>query len=166
MIRNAIRFLNSLLRRTVTDSAAIVPTAPVLGEQSVCVVETDSPIAGKSHGGEKSSMVTRESLGIETLGGVFTPLISSGTRIPCAISEVFTTAANKQTEISVRLYRGNNPVASQNHALGNYSIIGLPPARRGEYQVRVTFRISDQKQVSLTAHDRRTQQPITIRRAE
>lgn len=165
MIRHAIRFLNSLLRRR-SDSAAIVPTPPVLGAQSVCVVETDSPIVGESHDGENSGMLTRESLGIETLGGVFTPLIPSGTSIPCAVSEVFTTAADRQTEISVRLYRGNTPVTSQNYALGNYRITGLPPARRGAYQVRVTFRISDQKQVSLTAHDTRTQQPITIRRAE
>lgn len=157
MIRSVISRLGSLLGRK-SDSAVTGPD-----EQSVFVVEADSPIVGESGTGEKTGMVTREALGIETLGGVFTPLIPAGTQVPCAVTERFATAASRQTEISLRLCRGNDNLARRNHPLGSYTIIGIRPAHRGESQVSVTLRISEQGEVSISAEDTRTHRPMRIR---
>jgi molecular chaperone DnaK len=155
MIRRMIRFFGGL-------SGRADKSLPVVADgQSVCVVEEDSPIVS----GCGTGLVTREALGIETLGGVFTPLIPTGTPVPCAVTERFATAANRQTEISVGLYRGNNSVAHENYSLGKYSIVGIRPGRRGESQVSVTFHVSEQGQVSISAEDARTLRPIAIRRA-
>src|SRR5215217_5092356 len=88
------------------------------------VVEAATPIVG-------AGRTTTEALGIETLGGVFTPLIKSGTTVPCSVSEIFSTAADGQSQIMVTPFRGTNQMAASNHALGRFQIVGIPSGPRG-----------------------------------
>jgi molecular chaperone DnaK len=109
------------------------------------VVEDSTPIIG-------AARATTEGLGIETLGGVFTPLIKSGTTVPCTLSEVFSTAADGQSQIMVTLFRGTNQMAASNHALGRFQVVGIPAAPRGTPKVEITFAIT-QTQILLSARD-------------
>src|SRR5262245_27455429 len=93
---------------------------------------------------------TTEALGIETLGGVFTALIRAGTAVPCSLSEVFSTAADGQSQIMVTLFRGTNQLVASNHALGRFQIIGIRAAPRGTPQVEVTFTIKE-RQILISA---------------
>jgi molecular chaperone DnaK len=81
-----------------------------------------------------------EAIGIETLGGVFTPLLESGCAIPCETTKTFSTAADGQTEISVPLFRGKAELAAENHSLGRFAVIGIPGRPRGEPKVAITIR--------------------------
>src|SRR5205823_8785484 len=83
--------------------------------------------------------VTPLSLGIETLGGVMTPLIPRNTTIPTKKSETFTTAADSQTSVEVHVMQGERPLARDNRTLGKFHLVGIPPAPRGVPQVEVTF---------------------------
>jgi molecular chaperone DnaK len=95
---------------------------------------------------------TTEALGIETLGGVFTPLIKSGTTVPCSLSEIFSTAADGQSKIMVIPVRGTNQWVASNHALGRFHIVGIPAGPRGTPQVEVTFTITE-RQILMSARD-------------
>jgi len=95
---------------------------------------------------------TTEDFGIETLGGVFTPLIKSGTKVPCALSEIFSTAVDGQSQIVVIPFRGTNQLAARNHALGRFQVVGIPAAPRGTPQVQITFTITE-RQILMAAHD-------------
>src|SRR3989449_823700 len=108
--------------------------------------------------------VTPLSLGIETLGGVMTPLISRNTTIPTKKSEVFTTAADSQTSVEVHVLQGERPMARDNRTLGKFHLIGIPPAPRGVPQVEVTFDIDANGILNVSATDKATskQQNITI----
>src|SRR6266700_3371897 len=108
--------------------------------------------------------VTPLSLGIETLGGVMTPLISRNTTIPTKKSEVFTTAADSQTSVEVHVLQGERPMARDNRTLGKFHLIGIPPAPRGVPQVEVTFDIDANGILNVSARDTATgkQQNITI----
>ena len=108
--------------------------------------------------------VTPLSLGIETLGGVMTPLISRNTTIPTRKSEVFSTATDNQTSVEVHVMQGERPLARDNRTLGRFHLVGLPPAPRGVPQVEVTFDIDANGIVNVTAKDRATgkEQKITI----
>merc|ERR1719405_440668 len=85
--------------------------------------------------------VTPLSLGIETLGGVFTPLIERNTTIPAKKSQVFSTAADGQTQVEIKVLQGEREMAADNQMLGQFSLVGIPPAPRGTPQVEVTFDI-------------------------
>ena len=122
------------------------------------LVEDNSPIAA---GGS----VTRESLGIETLGGVFTPLIKQDTATPCLLTEVFSTASDSQSQILLNLFRGTNQMATNNHALGRFEIVGIPPAPRGVPQIEVKFSVT-QTQILLSAREVNRGVNMTIRRVE
>jgi molecular chaperone DnaK len=102
-------------------------------------------------------------LGIETLGGVFTPLIKPGTTVPCTLSEVFSTAADGQSQIMVTPFRGTNPMAASNHALGRFQVVGIPSAPRGTPQVEVTFTITE-RQILLSARDLARKTDLQIQR--
>ncbi len=108
--------------------------------------------------------VTPLSLGIETLGGVMTPLIPRNTTIPTKKSEVFTTAADSQTSVEVHVVQGERPMARDNRTLGKFHLIGIPPAPRGVPQVEVTFDIDANGILNVSARDTATgkQQNITI----
>ncbi len=108
--------------------------------------------------------VTPLSLGIETLGGVMTKLIERNTTIPAKKSEVFSTAADSQTSVDVHVLQGERDFAKDNRTLGNFSLVGLPPAPRGVPKIEVTFDIDANGIVNVTAKDMATgkSQQITI----
>jgi molecular chaperone DnaK len=108
--------------------------------------------------------VTPLSLGIETLGGVFTKLIDRNTTIPTRKSEVFSTASDNQTSVEVHVLQGERPMARDNRTLGKFHLVGIPPAPRGVPQVEVTFDIDANGIVNVSAKDLGTgrEQKITI----
>jgi len=108
--------------------------------------------------------VTPLSLGIETLGGVFTKLIDRNTTIPTRKSEVFSTAADSQTSVEVKVFQGERAMAKDNRLLGVFQLVGIPPAPRGIPQVEVTFDIDANGILNVTAKDKATnnEQKITI----
>jgi molecular chaperone DnaK len=108
--------------------------------------------------------VTPLSLGIETLGGVMTPLIPRNTTIPTRKSEVFSTATDSQTSVEVHVLQGERPMAGDNRTLGRFHLTGLPPAPRGVPQIEVSFDIDANGIVSASAKDVATgkEQKITI----
>ncbi len=108
--------------------------------------------------------VTPLSLGIETLGGVFTKLIERNTTIPTRRSEIFTTAADGQTSVDIKVYQGEREMAAYNKLIGNFQLVGIPPAPRGIPQIEVAFDIDANGIVNVTAKDMATgnEQKITI----
>ncbi|VVB13805.1 unnamed protein product [Arabis nemorensis] len=109
--------------------------------------------------------VTPLSLGIETLGGVFTRLISRNTTIPTKKSQVFSTAADNQTQVGIRVLQGEREMATDNKLLGEFDLVGIPPSPRGIPQIEVTFDIDANGIVTVSAKDKTTgkEQQITIR---
>ena len=85
--------------------------------------------------------VTPLSLGLETLGGVFTKLIDKNTTIPCDKSQTFSTADNNQSAVSIRVFQGERSMAADNKLLGNFDLVGIPPAPKGVPQIEVSFDI-------------------------
>jgi molecular chaperone DnaK len=108
--------------------------------------------------------VTPLSLGIETLGGVFTRLIERNTTIPTRKSETFSTAADNQTSVEIHVLQGERPMARDNRTLGRFHLVGIPPAQRGVPQIEVTFDIDANGIVNVSAKDNGTgkEQKITI----
>jgi molecular chaperone DnaK len=98
--------------------------------------------------------VTPLSLGIETLGGVFTRLISRNTTIPTKKSQVFSTAADGQSQVEIKVHQGERDMAADNKLLGQFSLVGIPPAPRGVPQIQVTFDIDANGIVNVSALDR------------
>ena len=107
--------------------------------------------------------VTPLTLGIETLGGVMTKLIDANTTIPCKQSQVFSTAADNQTEVTIHVLQGERPMASQNKSLGQFNLTGIAPARRGIPQIEVTFDIDANGIVKVSAKDKATGKEQAIR---
>lgn len=108
--------------------------------------------------------VTPLSLGIETLGGVFTRLISRNTTIPTKKSQVFSTAADGQTQVEIKVHQGEREMAADNKLLGSFSLVGIPPAPRGVPQIEVVFDIDANGIVHVSARDKGTgkEQQIVI----
>ncbi len=100
--------------------------------------------------------VTPLSLGIETLGGVFTKLIDKNTTIPTKKSQVFSTADDNQTAVTIRVCQGEREMAADNKLLGNFDLVGIPPAPRGVPQIEVTFDIDANGIVNVSAKDKGT----------
>jgi len=132
------------------------------------VVAVGAAVQGGVLGGEVKDVllldVTPLSLGIETLGGVFTKLIDRNTTIPTRKSEVFSTAADSQTSVEIKVFQGERALARDNRLLGVFQLVGIPPAPRGIPQVEVTFDIDANGILNVTAKDRATnnEQKITI----
>ncbi len=98
--------------------------------------------------------VTPLTLGVETLGGVMTPLIQRNTTIPTSKSEIFSTAADNQTQVTVHVLQGERPLAKDNKSLGNFDLLGIPPAPRGVPQIEVSFDIDANGILNVTAKDK------------
>jgi len=132
------------------------------------VVAVGAAVQGGVLGGEVKDVllldVTPLSLGIETLGGVFTRLIERNTTIPTRKSEIFSTAADSQTSVEIKVYQGERAMASDNKLLGVFQLVGIPPAPRGIPQIEVTFDIDANGIINVSARDKATnnEQKITI----
>src|SRR6201997_1961338 len=132
------------------------------------VVAVGAAVQGGVLGGEVKDVllldVTPLSLGIETLGGVFTKLIERNTTIPTRKSEIFSTAADSQTSVEIKVFQGERAMARDNRLLGVFQLVGIPPAPRGIPQVEVTFDIDANGILNVTAKDKATnnEQKITI----
>lgn len=107
--------------------------------------------------------VTPLTLGIETMGGVMTKLIDANSTIPCKKSEVFSTATDNQTEVTIHVLQGERPMASQNKSIGQFNLTGIAPARRGEPKIEVTFDIDANGILSVSAKDQATGKEQSIR---
>jgi len=132
------------------------------------VVAIGAAVQGGVLGGEVKDVllldVTPLSLGIETLGGVFTKLIERNTTIPTRKSEIFSTAADSQSSVEIKVYQGERAMAADNRLLGVFQLGNIPPAPRGIPQIEVTFDIDANGILNVTAKDRATsnEQKITI----
>ncbi|WP_349679359.1 molecular chaperone DnaK [Brevundimonas sp. UBA5713] len=107
--------------------------------------------------------VTPLTLGIETLGGVFTPLIERNTTIPTKKAQVFSTAEDNQSAVTIRVFQGERPMAADNKILGQFDLMGIPPAPRGMPQIEVAFDIDANGIVHVTAKDKATNKEHSIR---
>jgi len=141
------------------------------GDKSInpdeCVALGAAAQAGVMSGEVKDILlldVTPLTLGIETLGGVATPLIEKNTTVPTRKSKIFSTAADGQTAVDIHVVQGERPMAAQNMTLGKFQLVGIPPAPRGTPQIEVTFDIDANGIVNVTAKDTATgnEQSITI----
>jgi molecular chaperone DnaK len=132
------------------------------------VVAIGAAVQGGVLGGEVKDVllldVTPLSLGIETMGGVFTKLIERNTTIPTRKSETFSTAADSQTSVEIKVYQGERSMARDNRMLGVFQLVGIPPAPRGIPQIEVTFDIDANGILNVLAKDKATnnEQKITI----
>jgi len=131
------------------------------------VVAVGAAIQGGILGGDVKDVllldVTPLSLGIETLGGVFTKLIERNTTIPTRKSQIFSTAADNQTAVSIHVLQGEREMANQNRSLGRFDLVGIPPAPRGVPQIEVTFDIDANGIVHVSAKDLGTGKEQKIR---
>jgi molecular chaperone DnaK len=135
------------------------------------VVAVGAAIQGGVLGGEVKDVllldVTPLTLGIETLGSVRTPLIDRNTTVPSSKSQIFSTAADNQTQVEINVLQGERPMAADNKSLGRFILDGIPPAPRGVPQIEVTFDIDANGILSVKAKDKATnkEQVITIKGA-
>jgi molecular chaperone DnaK len=148
----------------VHDIFAREPTRSVNPDE---VVAIGAAIQGGILGGDVRDVllldVTPLSLGIETLGGVFSKLIERNTTIPTRRGQVFSTAADDQTAVSIHVLQGEREMAAQNRSLGRFDLVGIPPAPRGVPQVEVTFDIDANGIVHVSARDQGTGREQRIR---
>ena len=153
------------VQQQVRDLFAKEPNKSVNPDE---VVAVGAAVQGGVLGGEVKDVllldVTPLSLGIETLGGVFTRLIERNTTIPTRKSEIFSTAADNQTSVEIKVFQGERSMAADNKLLGVFQLVGIPPAPRGLPQVEVTFDIDANGIRNVTAKDKATnnEQKITI----
>ena len=139
---------------------AIFGKEPHKGVNPDEVVATGAAIQGAVLAGDVKDVllldVTPLSLGIETLGGVMTRLIERNTTIPCKKSQIFSTAADDQPAVSIKVLQGEREMAADNRVLGQFDLVGIPPAPRGVPQIEVTFDIDANGIVHVSAKDKGT----------
>ncbi|KAL7648763.1 UNVERIFIED_CONTAM: hypothetical protein RMT77_000670 [Armadillidium vulgare] len=153
------------VQQTVQDIFGRAPSKSVNPDEAVAV---GAAIQGGVLAGDVTDVllldVTPLSLGIETLGGVMTKLITRNTTIPTRKSQVFSTAADGQTQVEIKVHQGEREMAGDNKLLGQFSLVGIPPAPRGVPQIEVTFDIDANGIVHVSARDKGTgkEQQIVI----
>ena len=153
------------VQKLVADCCGKEPSKGVNPDE---VVAIGASIQGAVLTGDKSDIVlldvTPLSMGIETMGGVMTRLIEANSTIPCKKSEIFSTAADNQTAVTIHVLQGERPMASQNKSVGQFNLDGIAPARRGVPQIEVTFDIDANGILNVSAKDKATgkEQHITI----
>jgi molecular chaperone DnaK len=153
------------VQATVQDLFGRTPSKSVNPDEAVAM---GAAIQGGVLAGDVTDVllldVTPLSLGIETLGGVFTKLINRNTTIPTKKSQVFSTAADGQTQVEIKVCQGEREMAADNKVLGQFQLVGIPPAPRGVPQVEVTFDIDANGIVHVSARDKGTgkEQQIVI----
>uniref|UniRef100_W6NAL4 Heat shock protein 70 domain containing protein n=1 Tax=Haemonchus contortus TaxID=6289 RepID=W6NAL4_HAECO len=153
------------VQQTVQEVFGRAPSKAVNPDEAVAM---GAAIQGAVLAGDVTDVllldVTPLSLGIETLGGVMTKLISRNTTIPTKKSQVFSTAADGQTQVQIKVCQGEREMANDNKLLGQFSLVGIPPAPRGVPQIEVTFDIDANGIVNVSARDRGTgkEQQIVI----
>ena len=154
------------VQKLVEDFFSKVPSKGVNPDEVVAVGAAIQGAILNKEGGVGDIVlldVTPLSMGIETLGGVMTKLIDANTTIPCRKSEVFSTAADNQTEVTIHVLQGERPMASQNKTIGNFNLTGIAPARRGVPQIEVTFDIDANGILKVSAKDKATGKEQAIR---
>uniref|UniRef100_A0A673KAD3 Stress-70 protein, mitochondrial n=1 Tax=Sinocyclocheilus rhinocerous TaxID=307959 RepID=A0A673KAD3_9TELE len=153
------------VQQTVQDLFGRAPSKSVNPDEAVAI---GAAIQGGVLAGDVTDVllldVTPLSLGIETLGGVFTKLINRNTTIPTKKSQVFSTAADGQTQVEIKVCQGEREMAADNKTLGQFTLVGMPPAPRGVPQIEVTFDIDANGIVHVSAKDKGTgrEQQIVI----
>lgn len=153
------------VQSTVQDIFGRQPSRAVNPDEAVAV---GAAVQGGVLAGDVTDVllldVTPLSLGIETLGGVFTRLISRNTTIPTKKSQVFSTAADGQTQVQIKVHQGEREMAADNKLLGEFTLVGIPPAPRGVPQIEVVFDIDANGIVHVSARDKGTgkEQQIVI----
>jgi len=145
------------VQQTVQEVFGRVPSKAVNPDEAVAI---GAAIQGAVLTGGVTDVllldVTPLSLGIETLGGVFTKLIPRNTTIPTKKGQVFSTAADGQTQVQIKVHQGEREMASDNKLLGEFSLVGIPPASRGVPKIEVTFDIDANGIVNVSARDHGT----------
>ncbi|OCT88300.1 hypothetical protein XELAEV_18016934mg [Xenopus laevis] len=160
-----VLLVGGMTRMPKTDLFGRAPSKAVNPDEAVAI---GAAIQGGVLAGDVTDVllldVTPLSLGIETLGGVFTKLIGRNTTIPTKKSQVFSTAADGQTQVEIKVHQGEREMASDNKLLGQFTLVGMPPAPRGVPQIEVTFDIDANGIVHVSAKDKGTgrEQQIVI----
>lgn len=104
-----------------------------------------------------------EAVGIETLGGIFTPIVKKGSQIPVTIKEVFSTAADNQAAVDIHVLAGNAELAKDNRTIGRFQVYGIPPAKRGVPQIEVAYIVDRDGTLTVKAKDLGTGKENEIR---
>ena len=154
------------VQKLVEDFFGKVPSKGVNPDEVVAVGASIQGAILNKEGGVGDIVlldVTPLTMGIETLGGVMTKLIDANTTIPCKKSEVFSTAADNQTAVTIHVLQGERPMASQNKSIGQFNLEGIAPARRGVPQIEVTFDIDANGILKVSAKDKATGKEQAIR---
>ena len=155
--------------KVVEAAKSVFQKEPSKGVNPDEAVSIGACIQGAVLGGEKGvgDIVLLDvcplNLGIETMGGVMTTLIEANTTIPCEKEEVFSTAADNQTEVTINLLQGNRPMASQNKSIGMFNLTGILPAKRGVPQIAVKISINANGIIEVSAKDKGTGKAQSIR---
>jgi molecular chaperone DnaK len=157
---NAVILVGGMTRMPAVQEAVknFFGKEPSKGVNPDEVVALGAAIQAGVLGGEVKDIllldVTPLSLSVETLGGVATPLIERNTTIPTKKSQVFSTAADSQTQVEIHVVQGERPMAADNKSLGKFILDGIPPAPRGIPQVEVTFDIDANGIINVSAQDK------------
>lgn len=153
-----------LVQQKVANFFKMQPGRSVNPDEAVAI---GAAIQGAILKGEMRDVVLLDviplSLGIETQGGIFTKLIERNTAIPCAVSEVFTTAEDYQSVVNIHVLQGERPLAKDNKSLARFELVGIPPARRGVPKIDVTFEVDVNGILSVSAKDLGTGNQQTVR---